>query len=197
MIGDQAAPELALDAGGRLLPWPLSAIFGRLTGDRLAAVRHAATPNSYSSGPGAAQLAIAQSQAHYKAIMGGFGGLAGSEAEWDTDQGASTIGHLPATLEQDLNLPLPPWRLHPLTDIHPRDENTTRGYTGPVITPGKPLTRWGATTRFSAPRLIKGTLLPPEARTPTPREMSAAYTEQHPSELRLDDPFLTVDEGYF
>jgi hypothetical protein len=96
-------------------------------------------------------------------------------------------------LAQDLtSAAIAPSRMLPYTaQGHPRDENTTRGYTGPVITPGK--LNWGWSTRFRYPRIIAGTLLPPEARTPTPREMARGFVEQNPSQLRVDDPFLQPD----
>jgi hypothetical protein len=188
--------DLALEGALRGLPWPLSSIAGALSGDRLEAVRHATRPNTYSSAPSNAQVAIAAGQARYRAVMHGFAGLAGSEQEWDTDQGATTIGQLP--VEQDLTTHMiPTSTLIPWLQRFPRDANTTRGYTGPVIIPGAPLRRWGQTTRFGSPRIVARTLLRPEQRTPTPREMTTSFVSRNPTGLRLDDPYNVPDEGYF
>lgn len=193
-------PTIANDAAERgaagvvdSLPWPLSAIGRALLGDRLAAVKAATTPNSYSAAPGASQQAIAMSQGRRAALRGGFSGLAGTSTTWDTDQSFS--GPVAGSLVQDVSsAEVAPSRLIPWQDQRPRDGNTTRGYTGPVITPGSTL-KWGWSTRFSFPRIISGTLLPPEARTPTPREMASAYVAANPNGLRVDDPYLVPDDS--
>jgi hypothetical protein len=197
-------PAIAADAAQRgirqatgILPWPLSWIVDRLQGDRLEAVKVATRANPYAVVPSGTQLGIAQAQGARRGLRGGLSGLAGSEAEWDSDQGASTIGRLPGPLLQDVGagMPLPPSRVWPWTHYHPRDANTTRGYTGPVLTPGE-LIKWGNGIRFGAPRILAGTLLPPGARTPTPREMTAAYAVQHPQDQRVDDPYNAPEESW-
>jgi hypothetical protein len=194
--------ELAADAAQRgvsqavaALPWPLSWLVDRLQGDRLAAVKRASQPNPNAPVPSRSQLALAGGQARRSAVRGGFSALAGSTEEWDGDQGARAAPT--GRGGQDLTaLPLPTSWAVPWGVRNPPDANTTRGYTGPVITPGSPLVRWGATTRFAFPRIVAGTLLPPGQRTPLPREMVNEFVTRNPGELRLDDPYNVPDEGW-
>lgn len=179
------------------LPWPFSVIVDALAGDRLAAVKTATRPNPYAAVPSGTQLGLAQAQAKRDALRGGFSGLAGSTERWDHDQDAAP-GLAVTGLRQDVSaVTLPPSRFLPYSrQGHPRDLNTVRGYTGPVITPNPygNAPRWGWATRFSYPSIRAGTLLPPEARTPSPREMAAGFVQSNPSALRLDDPYLTPDD---
>lgn len=171
------------------LPWPLN----HLAADRLETVKKAIEPNRYAGPPSSSQAVIASYQAQRTALIGGMDGLAGSSRDWDSDQGRVSLAA--SGLGQDLSSQaIPPSRLLPYTQQgHPRDPNTTRGYTGPVITPGK--LAWGWSARFAFPRIIAGTMLPPEARTPSARDMARAYTEANPSRLRVDDPYLVPDDS--
>jgi hypothetical protein len=200
---------LAADAGQRAvqtavaaLPWPLSWIVDRLQGDRLSAIKAASTPNPMAPIPSGSQLRVAQAQGQARAALGGFDGLAGSAANWDNDQGgrprgpnASTVG----PIYQDVtSVAIAPSRLLSYAaQGRPLPSNLGDGYTGPVITPGSPLVKWGWSTRFPFPRIISGTLLPPGARTPTAREMVAANQAANPGQTRIDDPYLVPDEGWF
>lgn len=200
---------LAADAGTRgmqtviaSLPWPLSFLVDRLQGDRLAAVKAASTPNPMAPVPSATQLAIAGAQNRRRAALGGFDAMAGSAAAWDSDQGGRPSGPNQGTLgpiHQDVtSMEIPPSRLLSYAaQGRPLPANLGDGYSGPVITPGSPLNRWGWSTRFPFPRIIAGTLLPPGARTPTAREMVAAHTAANPGQTRIDDPYLVPDEGWF
>lgn len=184
-LASTRAAELALGA----LPWPLN----RLVGDRLEAIKAATRPNPYTTSPSGSQATIASYQAQRSALIGGLDGMAGSSGDWDHEQGRyGLVG--PGRLGQDLTAAaIAPSRMLPYWEQgHPRDANTTRGYTGPVITPGK--LSWGWSTRFRFPRIIAGTLLPPESRTPSAREMARGFVESNPSQLRVDDPFLARDD---
>lgn len=197
---DPLAPRVAGDVADNaratmreLLPWPLSLIADMVVGDRLAAVKAATRPNPYTTSPSGSQATIAAYQGRRDAIRGGFTGLAGSTERWDHDQDRSP-GLVSTGLAQDVTtMAIAPSRVLPYTmQGHPRDENTTRGYTGPVITPTR--LPWGWSTRFRAPRILAGTLLPPGARTPSPREMASGFVDGNPSQLRLDDPYNSPDD---
>lgn len=184
------------------LPWPLSWLVDRLQGDRMAAVKAASTVNPMAPVPSRTQLEVAAVQGRRAAALGGFDGLAGSSASWDSDQGGRYAGPRAGTIGpiyQDVTTAvLPPSRILSYRDQgRPIPENLTDGYTGPVITPGSPLIKWGLSTRFPFPRIISGTLLPPGARTPSAREMAAAHAAANPGQNRIDDPYLTPDEGWF
>jgi hypothetical protein len=192
VVNDTA--DQARGAVRELLPWPFSIVLDRLLGDRLAAIRHATRPNPYTTSPSGAQATIAAHQAARNAIRGGFSGLAGSTERWDHDQDIAP-GLAATGLQQNVTaMPLAPSRVLPWSLQHPRDDNTTRGYTGPVITPGG--LPWGWSTRFRFPRIIAGTLLPPESRTPTPREMARGFVENNPTQLRMMDPFTGPGEDW-
>lgn len=197
-LGPRVAGETTIRTTRSLadaLPWPLSLVATILAGDRLEAIKHATRPNPYTTSPSGAQATIAAHQAQHNALIGGMDGLAGSSRAWDGDQGRSSlVGRAPGMLEQDLSSQsIPPSRMVPYTrQGHPRDLNTTRGYTGPVITPSR--LNWGWSTRFRYPRILAGTLLPPEARTPSAREMARGFVESNPRQLRVDDPFLGRDD---
>lgn len=197
---------LAADAASRAaqgfisaLPWPLSWIVNQLQGDRLDAVKVAAQRNPNAPTPSAAQLAVAAEQQRASALRGGFSALSGSSAAWDTDQGGRPQGPRAGTLGpiyQDVNAAaIPPSRLLSYrAQGRPLPANLQRGYTGPVITPGAELRRWGLSTRFPFPRIISGTLLPPGARTPSPREMVSGYMETNAGRTRLDDPYTNPED---
>lgn len=192
---DPLAPALATrtaSAALAALPWPLSIVAQHLAGPRLEAIKEATRPNPYTTAPSGSQSAIAANQAQRAALIGGMDGLAGSSTSWDSDQGRVSLEA--SGLGQDLSSQvIPPSRVLPWWEQgHARDQNTTRGYTGPVITPGK--LAWGWSTRFRYPRIIAGTLLPPESRTPSAREMARGFVESNPSQLRVDDPFLVPDD---
>jgi hypothetical protein len=190
-VVDDAADQ-ARGAVRSMLPWPVSVVADRLLGDRLGAIRAATRPNPYTTSPSGAQATIAAHQATRNAIRSGFSGLAGSTAQWDRDQDVAP-GLAPTGLAQDVTtVAIPPSRFLPWSVQHPRDPNTTRGYTGPVITPGG--LPWGWSTRFRFPRIIAGTLLPPGARTPTPREMASGFVSNNPTQLRVMDPFSAPDD---
>lgn len=184
------------------LPWPLSWIVDRLQGDRLEAVKVASTPNPMAPVPSASQLAIAGIQARQRAALGGFDGLAGSAQAWDHEQGGRPAGPNAPTMgpiHQDVtSVAIAPSRLLSYAaQGRPLPSNLGDGYSGPVITPGSPLVKWGWSTRFPFPRIISGTLLPPGARTPTAREMVKAHVAANPGQTRIDDPYLVPDEGWF
>jgi hypothetical protein len=196
---DPVAPRIAGDVVENarstlrdVVPWPFSILLDGVLGDRLAAVKHASSPNPYVTSPSGSQQAVAAAQARQNAIRGGFSGLAGSTAQWDHDQDQAP-GLVVTGLRQDVTaMPLAPSRLIPWSVQHPRDANTTRGYTGPVITPGG--LPWGWSTRFRFPRIISGTLLSPLARTPSPRDMAKGFVENNPTQLRVMDPFTATDD---
>lgn len=196
------AAQRGMETAVAALPWPLSWIVGRLQGDRLEAIKIASSPNPMAPIPSGTQLAVAGAQARQAAALGGFDGLAGSSASWDNDQGGRPHGPRGGTIgsiSQDVTTAvLPPSRLLSYRDQgRPMPPNTGRGYTGPVITPGSPLNKWGFSTRFPFPRVISGTLLPPGAKTPTAKQMAAAHVAANPGQNRIDDPYLVPDEGWF
>jgi hypothetical protein len=196
------ATQRGIQSAVAALPWPLSWLVDRLQGDRLAAVKAASTVNPMAPVPSRTQLELAQVQGRRSAVRAGFSGLAGSSSSWDNDQGGRPHGPRGATIGpiyQDVtSAVLPPSRMLTWAQQgHPMDANMGDGYNGPVITPGSPLAKWGLSTRFPFPRIISGTLLPPGARTPTAREMVKANQLANPGQNRIDDPYLTPDEGWF
>jgi hypothetical protein len=177
---------------------PAAGVLGTLVGlllpSPLEMVRQRSRPNPYATSlPSQAAIAAAPPAT---GLRGGLSGRTGSEADYAEEQAYadSNIGAPLRAVADDLGrrVPMPTsWYFPNLPDDLIEGRGT--GYFTGAYNKGWVVLRrvpvWGATTRDSSPHIIGTTLLSPRDRAPLPRDVVAAYNEQHKGATRLEDKF--------
>jgi hypothetical protein len=173
----------------------LTTLVGLLLPSPLEMVRARSRPNPYeTSMPG--QAAIAAAAAPAGGLRGGLSGRTGSEADYETEQryGDAAVGAPLRPINAGLvsAVPLPPSRYFPHLPDDLIEGRGTGYFTGAYNKGWVRLRRatvWGASSRGDAPHVIGTTLLSPRDRAPLPRDVVAAYNQQHQGATRLEDKF--------
>jgi len=172
----------------------LTALVGLLLPSPLEMVRQRSRPNPYATSL-PSQAAIA-GQAPPGGLRGGLSGRTGSEADYSTEQsyGDANLGAPVRPINDGLvsAVPLPPSRYFPNLPDDLIEGRGTGYFTGAYNKGWVVLRRatvWGASSRGDAPHVIGTTLLSPRDRSPLPRDVVAAWNEQHKGATRLEDKF--------